>query len=164
MIKEDATILVGRQRKRDNLNGLSVLWLLILVLALVGAIVAASSNAPVIWMLAWPAPLIVIFTAARFIGEGFHRRDGVLFLGRPMTTHPNVPLDLPDDKALGEARGKVQAPIAIADPLSVIGPSGRIELAGALDLATSRHVVEGRKHLEKRWQRTKAKFGPYLRQ
>jgi hypothetical protein len=119
MMKEDATILVGRQRKRDNLNGLSVLWLLILVLALVGAIVAASSNAPVIWMLAWPAPLIVIFTAARFIGEGFHTRDGVLVFGRPMTTLPNVPL------------------------------------AGAVDSATSRHVVEGRKELEKRWHEQK---------
>ena len=151
MIKEDATILVGRQRKRDNLNGLSVLWLLILVLALVGAIVAASSNAPVIWMLAWPAPLIVIFTAARFIGEGFHPRDGVLVLGRPMTTHPNVPLICPENQ--NEAGGKVRRRSQLLTRYRSSDP--RAYVAGALDSATSRHVVEGRKELEKRWHEQK---------
>lgn len=154
MTKEIATIRVGRQPEREDLNGLFVLWLLILVLALVGAIVAASSKAPVIWMLAWPAPLIMIFTAARFIGEGFHKRDGVLVLGRPTTT-PSVPLDSPEDKAQSEPGGKVEAPMAIADPLSVIGPSGRLELAVAPDSEMSRHASEERKQFEKHWHEQK---------
>jgi hypothetical protein len=156
MIKEVATIRAGRQQKRDNSSGLSVLWLLILLLALLGAIVAAGSNAPVIWMLAWPAPLIVIFTAARFIAEGYHKRDGVLVLGRPMTSQPSEALDLSDDKAQDQPSGEVEPRIAIAESLSVLGPSGRIELSSAaLHSATSQHAGEGRKRLEKRWYELK---------
>jgi hypothetical protein len=155
MTKEFAAIRAERQRKRDNSKGLSVLWLLILVLALLGVIVAAISSAPVIWMLAWPAPLIVIFTAGRFIAEGFHRRDGVLVLGRPMDSQRRPPLDLSDDKAEGEAVESIEARIAIADPSSVVGPSGRFELTTALDSAMRRHARAERKQLEKRWREQK---------
>lgn len=156
MTKEITAIQAGRQGKRDLSNGLSLLWLSILLLALLGAIVAASSKTPVIWMLVWPAPLILIFTTARFIREGVHKRDGVLVLGRRA---PSPPLDLsadPDDDPVEEdVRVTVEIPIAIGDPSSVAGPSGRIELAKALHLAASREAGEGRRRMEKRFREGK---------
>jgi hypothetical protein len=145
MTKEVAAIQTGQQQRHNNLKGLSVLWLVILVLALVGAIVAAASKTPVIWMLAWPAPLILIFTAARFIREGYHKRDGVFVLGRPVPSEPDGLSDSNDDET-------VDPRMAIVDPLSVLGPSGRVELAGALDLAMRRHTSAERKRLVKRLQ------------
>ncbi len=149
MRKEVAAIQAGRQRRRDNLNGLSLLWLLILVLALLGAIVAANSKTPAIWMLVWPAPLILIFTTARFVREGYHKRDGVLVLGRRV---PSPPIDLStgpdDDKSQDDAAVSVEGPIAVGDPLSVLGPSARNEFArprdlAARDLEMSRHSGSG---------------------
>ena len=149
MTKEVAAIQKGRQWKRDNRNGLSVLWLLILLLALLGAIVAAVSKTPVIWMLVWPAPLIVIFTTARFVREGYHKRDGVLVLGRRV---PSPPIDLsagPDhDKSQEDAVISIEGPIAVGDPLSVRGLSGRIEFVRADDLAMNRHSGDGTTRLD----------------
>ena len=152
MTKEVTAIQAGRRGKRDLSNGLSLLWLSILLLALLGVVVAASSKAPVIWMLVWPAPLILIFTTARFIREGFHKRDGVLVLGR---RGPSPPLDLSagpdDDIAQDDANLRVEVPIATGDPSAVVGPSGRIELGKALELAASRDAAEARRRLEKRF-------------
>lgn len=153
MIKEVTAIRAGRRGERDRSNGLSLFWLSILLLALLGVIVAASSKAPVVWMLVWPAPLILIFTTARFIREGFHKRDGVLVLGRRA---PSPPLDLSvgrdDDIAQDDAHLRVEVPIATGDPSSVVGPSGRIELARALHLATSSEAGEGRRRLQRRFR------------
>ena len=153
MIKEVTAIRTGRPGERDLSNGLSLFWLSILLLALLGVIVAASSKAPVIWMLVWPAPLILIFTTARFIREGFHKRDGVLVLGRRA---PSPPLDLSvgsdDDIAQNDAHLRVEIPIAIGDASSVVGPSGRMELARALHLATSNEAGERRRRLRKRFR------------
>ena len=153
MIKEVTATRTGRPGERDLSNGLSLFWLSILLLALLGVIVAASSKAPVIWMLVWPAPLILVFTTARFIREGFHKRDGVLVLGRRA---PSPPLDLsvgPDDNiAQDDANLRVEVPIANGDPSSVVGPSGRIELARALHLATSSAADEGRRRLQRRFR------------
>ena len=150
MTKEVAAIQTGRQWKRDNRNGLSVLWLLILLLALLGAIVAAVSKTPVIWMLVWPAPLVVIFTTARFVREGYHKQDGVLVLGRRV---PSPPIDLStgpdDDKSQDDAAVSVEIPIAVGDPLSVLGSSGRIEFVRARDLAMSRQSGDGTTHLDR---------------
>ena len=150
MTKEITAIQAGRRGKRDLSNGLSPLWLAILLLALLGAIVAASSKTPVVWMLVWPAPLILIFTAARFIREGFHKRDGLLVLGRRA---PSPPLDLSagpdDDQAEDDARVQVQVPIAIGDLSSAVSPRGRLELAKILDLATRREANERRRRFEK---------------
>jgi len=150
MRKEVTAIQAGRRGKRDYLNGLSLLWLLILVLALLGVIVAAISETPVIWMLVWPAPLILIFTTARFVREGYHERDGVLVLGRRV---PSPPIDLStgpdDDKSQDDAAVSVEEPIAIGDPLSVLGSSGRIEFARARDLAMSRQSGDGTTHLDR---------------
>jgi hypothetical protein len=152
MIKEVTAIRAGRPGERDLSNGLSPFWLSILLLALLGVIVAASSKAPVIWMLVWPAPLILIFTTARFIREGFHKRDGVLVLGRRA---PSPPLDLSsgpdDDLAQDDSELRVEVPIATGDPSSIVGPNGHIELAKALDLATRSQAREERRRLEKRF-------------
>jgi len=152
MTKEVTAIQAGRRGERDLSNGLSLLWLSILVLALLGVIVAAISKAPIIWMLVWPAPLILIFTTARFVREGFHKRDGVLVLGRRA---PSPPLDLsagPDDDMMQDhAALRVELAIATGDPSSIVGPSGRIELAKALDLAATREAREGRRRMEKRF-------------
>jgi len=156
MTKEVTAIRAGRRGERDLSNGLSLLWLSILLLALLGVIVAAISKAPVIWMLVWPAPLILIFTTARFIREGVHKRDGVLVLGRRA---PSPPLDLsagPDyDIAQDDANLRVELPVATGDPSSVMGPAGRIEPAKALDLETSHEASEGRRRLEKRFREGK---------
>src|SRR5215469_13106343 len=156
MTKEITAIQAGRRGKRDLSNGLSLLWLSILLLALLGAIVAASSKTPVIWMLVWPAPLILIFTATRFIREGFHKRDGVLVLGRRA---PSPPLDLSagpdDDNAQDDARVVIEGPIAIGDSSSAVTSRGRIQLAKALELAMRREASEGRKQLGKRFHERK---------
>jgi hypothetical protein len=146
MIKEVTAIRAGRPGERDLSNGLSLFWLSILLLALLGVIVAACSKAPVIWMLVWPTPLILIFTTARFIREGFHKRDGVLVLGRP------VPSQLPDLSDPAGDDENVEPPIVIADPLSVLGPTGRVEVARALDLAMKNRAAEDRARLVKRLQ------------
>ncbi|HEX6565172.1 MAG TPA: hypothetical protein VF020_12850 [Chthoniobacterales bacterium] len=152
MIKEVTAIRAGRPGERDLSNDLSLFRLSILLLALLGVIVAAISEAPVIWMLVWPAPLILIFTTARFIREGFHKRDGVLVLGRRA---PSPPLDLSvgsdDDIVQDETNLRVEVPIATGDPSSVVGPSGCIELARALHLATSSEAGEGRRRLRGRF-------------
>jgi hypothetical protein len=152
MTKEVTAIQVGRREKRDLSNGLSLLSLSILLLALLGAIVAASSKTPIIWMLVWPAPLILIFTTARFIREGYHKRDGVLVLGRRA---PSPPLDLSgrpdDDKAQDDAGAGVEGPVTIGDLSSVLGPTGRIEVAKALELEARRETAERRNRFEKRF-------------
>jgi hypothetical protein len=126
MTEEVTAIQAGRREKRALSNGLSLVWLSILLLALLGVIVAASSKTPVIWMLVWPTPLILIFTAGRFIREGYHKRDGVLVLGR---RGPSPPLDLSagldDDKAQDDAGTGVEEPITIGDLSSVLGQRRR---------------------------------------
>jgi hypothetical protein len=152
MTREVRTPHTGGQRRRDHSRRLSILSLLILLLALVGAMVAAGSKTPVTWMLAWPAPLILIFTAARFVREGYHKRDGVLVLGRPGPSFVVGPLDLSDkDNAEDELSGNADPRIAVIGSLSVPGPGGCIELARAID-PKSRRSGEERKRFEKPWR------------
>jgi len=143
MTEEVTAIQAGRREKRDLSNGLSLVWLSILLLAFLGVIVAASSKTPVIWMLIWPTPLILIFTAARFISEGYHRRDGVLVLGR---RGPSPPLDLSagpgDDKAQDDTNLRVEVPVAIGGLSSLVSPNRSIEVAKALELRKRREEDE----------------------
>jgi hypothetical protein len=74
---------VPRAVRRPRWNDGTAFSLLVLVLALLGVMVAGRSQAPIISILVWPTPLVLVFTAARFIHEGFHWRDGVFVLGRP---------------------------------------------------------------------------------
>jgi hypothetical protein len=94
MTKEVSAEHTVRRPRGDRATAFS---LLVLLLALLGVIVAALSEAPVIWMLIWPAPLVLIFTAARFIREGVHKRDGVLVLGRPAPEPASDPQNVADD-------------------------------------------------------------------
>jgi hypothetical protein len=55
--------------------------LFVLLLVVLGVIVAACSGEPTLWMLCWPAPLVVIFTVLNFVRQGYHKRDGLLVLG-----------------------------------------------------------------------------------
>jgi hypothetical protein len=55
--------------------------LFVLLLVVLGVIVAACSGEPTLWMLRWPAPLVVIFTVFNFVRQGYHKRDGLLVLG-----------------------------------------------------------------------------------
>jgi hypothetical protein len=149
MTKEVTALPARRQRKRDS-KGLSVLWLFILVLALLGAIVAAGSKTPITLMLVWPAPLILMFTAGRFVREGYHKRDGVLVLGRPEPSFVIGPLDLSDEEsAQGEAGEKAEPRPAGVDSLSILGRRERIELTRAIDPAWSRRRGEERKRLDR---------------
>ena len=75
-------VSVERAVRRPKRNYRTAFSLFVLLFALLGVIVAAFSEAPILWMLVWPTPLVLIFTAARFIREGVHRRDGVLVFGR----------------------------------------------------------------------------------
>ena len=59
----------------------TVFSLFVLLLVVLGVIVAACSGEPTVWMLCWPAPLVVIFTVLNFIRQGYHKRDGLLVLG-----------------------------------------------------------------------------------
>ena len=59
--------------------GLSIV---VLFFALLGVWVAAISAQPVMWMLLWPAPLVLVFTVFNFLRQGPHWRGGVLVLGR----------------------------------------------------------------------------------
>jgi hypothetical protein len=156
MTKEVTAIRAGRREKRDLSNGLSLLWLSILLLALLGVIVAASSKAPVTWMLVWPAPLILIFTAARFVREGFHRRDGVLVLGRRAASPPlDLSIGPGDDHSQANAKLRVEVPVAVGESSSVVSPTRRFELARALDLALKRKAGEERRRSVKGFREEK---------
>src|SRR5258708_11960624 len=94
MTKEVSAEYIVRRPRGYHATAFS---LLVLLLALLGVIVAALSEAPIIWMLIWPTPLVLIFTAARFIREGMHKRDGVLVLGRPALEPASDPQNVADD-------------------------------------------------------------------
>jgi fatty acid desaturase len=69
MTKEVSVRRAVRCPRRNDGTGFS---LLVLVLALLGVIVAGRSQAPIISIFVWPTPLVLVFTATRFIHEGFH--------------------------------------------------------------------------------------------
>jgi hypothetical protein len=58
------------------------IWIASYLLAILGLIKAAYSEQPLLWLAAWPAPIVLVCTIFVFFREGFHFRNGVLFLGR----------------------------------------------------------------------------------
>ena len=151
MRKEVSGERAARRQRRNNGSGFS---LLVLVFALVGAIVAARSQTPIFWMLIWPTPLVFIFTAARFIREGFHKRDGVLVLGRPALEPADVDADASnDDKDLSDL--PVEARPVLVDPLSVLVRPQNVELGTTHGLAINGHI---RKHQRRSW----LYYAPYI--
>ena len=131
-----------RPRRRHG-TGFS---LLVLLLALVGVIVAARSQEPIFWMLIWPTPLVLIFTATRFIREGFYQRDGVLVLGRaaePAKVHADVS---DSDKEVSDVYA--EAGPVLVDSLSVFARHQNVESGSAHGLAIHGHI---RKNQRRSW-------------
>jgi hypothetical protein len=58
------------------------IWFVSYLLAILGLIKAAYSEQPLLWLAVWPAPIVLVCTVFVFFREGFHFRNGVLFLGR----------------------------------------------------------------------------------
>ena len=57
-------------------------WIASYLLAILGLIKAAYSEQPLVWLAVWPTPIVLVCTIFVFFREGFHFRNGVLFLGR----------------------------------------------------------------------------------
>jgi hypothetical protein len=76
-----AQVVTPAKRTRGTSVIGTVFSLFVLLLVVLGVIVAACSGEPTVWMLCWPAPLVVIFTVLNFIRQGYHKRDGLLVLG-----------------------------------------------------------------------------------
>lgn len=128
----------------------TVFSLLVLLLALLGVIVAALSEAPIIWMLFWPTPLVLIFTAARFIREGVHKRDGVLVLGRPALEPASDPQNVADDDNEPEAPAVENGSGSIPGHApSVFARRQNVEPGTAHGLAVHRHI---RKNQRRSWR------------
>ena len=58
------------------------IWIATYLLAILGLVKAAYSEQPLLWLAVWPAPIVLVSTIFIFFREGFHFRNGVLFLGR----------------------------------------------------------------------------------
>ena len=52
------------------------------LLAILGLVKAVYSEQPLLWLAVWPAPIVLVSTIFFFFREGFHFRNGMLFLGR----------------------------------------------------------------------------------
>jgi hypothetical protein len=136
--------------RRPRGNHATAFSLLVLLLALLGVIVAALSEAPIIWMLIWPTPLVLIFTAARFIREGVHKRDGVLVLGRPALEPASDPQNVADDDNELEAPAVESGigSVPVHAP-SVFARRQNVEPGTAHGLAVHRHI---RKNQRRSWR------------
>jgi hypothetical protein len=136
--------------RRPKSNHATAFSLLVLLLALLGVIVAALSEAPIIWMLIWPAPMVLIFTAARFIREGVHKRDGVLVLGRPALEPASDAQNVADDDNELEAPAVESGTgsIPVHAP-SVFARRQNVEPGTAHGLAVHRHI---RKNQHRSWR------------
>jgi 4-amino-4-deoxy-L-arabinose transferase-like glycosyltransferase len=144
MRREASAEPTSRRRRRSYGSRFS---LLVLLLALVGVIAAARSQEPIFWMLIWPTPLVLIFTAARFIREGFHQRDGVLVLGRaaPQPAKTHAEFSKPD-KEISDVHPEAVA--VLVDSLSVFAGRQNIEPGTTHGLATHGHI---RKSQRRSW-------------
>ena len=144
MRKEASAEAAPRRQRRRHRTGFS---LLVLLLALVGAIAAARSQEPIFWMLIWPTPLVLVFTAARFIREGFHERDGVLVLGRAALESAKVHLEGSDaDKKLSDVHA--EAGPVLVDSLSIFARRQNVEAGRTHGLASHGHL---RKNQRRSW-------------
>jgi hypothetical protein len=143
MRKEASAEPAPRRQRRSHGAGFS---LLVLLFAFVGAIVAARSQESIFWMLIWPTPLVLVFTAARFIREGFHQRDGVLVIGRAALEPAKVHANVSDaDKELSDVHA--EAGPVLVDSLSVFARQN-VEPGTTHGLATHGHI---RKNQRRSW-------------
>jgi hypothetical protein len=147
MTKEVSAEYIVRRPRGNHVTAFS---LLVLLLALLGVIVAALSEAPIIWMLVWPAPLVLIFTAVRFIREGVYQQDGLLVLGRPALEPASDPQNVADDdnelEAAAMESGSESIPVHAP---SVFARRQNVEPGTAHSLAVHRHI---RKNQRRSWR------------
>jgi len=68
--------------KAGAVNVEASIWVAGSLMAILGVIKAAYSEQPLLWLAVWPAPIVLVSTIFIFFREGFHFRNGVLFLGR----------------------------------------------------------------------------------
>jgi hypothetical protein len=60
----------------------AVVWIVSCLLTVLGLAKAAASEQPFLWVVLWPAPVVLGSTVFTFLRQGFHFQDGVLVLGR----------------------------------------------------------------------------------
>ena len=60
----------------------TVVWIASSLLTVLGLAKAAASEQPVLWVVLWPAPVVLASTVFTFLRQGFHFQDGLLVLGR----------------------------------------------------------------------------------
>ena len=92
-----AQVVTPAKRTRGTSVIGTVFSLFVLLLVVLGVILAACSREPILWMLRWPAPLVVIFTVLNFIRHGYHKRDGLLVLGSGTEPEPDEQSGLGDE-------------------------------------------------------------------
>jgi hypothetical protein len=120
---------------RGQTSHITGFWLLVLLLALVGMFVAALSQEPTLWMLRWPAPLVVVFTVVNFIRQGFHKRDGLLVLGRAGRSESGRSVNTGNERERAGANGNGRG------PLQQDVPNPQIEQSPTRERATERQFV-----------------------
>jgi hypothetical protein len=72
----------GRAAQCGSVTIEASIWIATYLLAILGVVKAAYSEQPLLWLAVWPAPIVLVSTIFIFFREGFHFRNGVLFLGR----------------------------------------------------------------------------------
>ena len=72
----------GRAAQCGSVTIEAGIWIATYLLAILGLVKAAYSEQPLLWLAVWPAPIVLISTIFIFFREGFHFRNGMLFLGR----------------------------------------------------------------------------------
>jgi hypothetical protein len=60
----------------------AVVWIASCLLTVLGLAKAAVSEQPFLWVVLWPAPVVLASTVFTFLRQGFHFQDGMLVLGR----------------------------------------------------------------------------------
>ncbi|HEY4783906.1 MAG TPA: hypothetical protein VIH54_18945 [Chthoniobacterales bacterium] len=76
------TARVGWATQCGSVSIEASIWIASYLVAILGLVKAAYSEQPLLWLAIWPAPIVLVSTIFIFFREGFHFRNGVLFLGR----------------------------------------------------------------------------------
>jgi len=68
--------------QRNGIRIDAVVWIASCLLTVLGLAKAAASEQPFLWVVLWPAPVVLASTVFTFLRQGFHFQEGVLVLGR----------------------------------------------------------------------------------
>jgi hypothetical protein len=86
----------------------AAIWIASYVLAILGLINAAYSEQPLLWLVIWPAPVVLASTIFIFFRRGFHYRDGLFVLGRPQSEDDETNLNRMGTDALDAFRKEIK--------------------------------------------------------